>query len=305
MQNCGQVFRYAVATGRAERDPTGDLRGALPPVKEKHHASIKDPKAIGALLRAIDGYQGSLITKCALRLAPLLFVRPGELMTEIETPDLSEMLQIALDGAEDPGTGYAEIPLALTIDGTGRIAVAAEIDFAPVTDVLGPDLAEASLDFGYDGVAPALDDLLQLRVPAGMQVASGGTSVELVGRFDGTEVVRGPRYDRAPPGSVALPGGAAVLVEVEANDGFHTARDRSDAPFSVGEKPPLWASITTPAEGERLVQSQRVFLAGAGYDLEDGVLPGSAVFASGRRTKHDVSKYCSTVCGAFSFGSQT
>src|SRR5215510_10744303 len=46
-QNCGQVFRYAVATGRAERDPTGDLRGALPPVKEKHHASIKDPKAIG------------------------------------------------------------------------------------------------------------------------------------------------------------------------------------------------------------------------------------------------------------------
>lgn len=66
MQNCGQVFRYAVATGRAERDPTGDLRGALPPVKEKHHASIKDPKAIGALLRATDGYQGSLITKCAL-----------------------------------------------------------------------------------------------------------------------------------------------------------------------------------------------------------------------------------------------
>jgi hypothetical protein len=52
MQNCGQVFRYAVATGRAERDPSGDLRGALPPVKEKHHASIRDPKAIGALLRA-------------------------------------------------------------------------------------------------------------------------------------------------------------------------------------------------------------------------------------------------------------
>jgi len=77
MQNCGQVFRYSVATGHAERDPTGDLRGALPPVKEKHHASIKDPKAIGALLRAIDGYQGSLITKCALRLAPLLFVRPA------------------------------------------------------------------------------------------------------------------------------------------------------------------------------------------------------------------------------------
>jgi integrase len=93
MQNCGQVFRYAVATGRAERDPTGDLRGALPPVKEKHHASIKDPKAIGALLRAIDGYEGSLVTKCALRLAPLLFVRPGELRR-------AEWTEFNLDAAE-------------------------------------------------------------------------------------------------------------------------------------------------------------------------------------------------------------
>src|SRR5258708_6693235 len=93
MQNCGQVFRYAVATGRAERDPTGDLRGALPPVKEKHHASIRDPKAIGALLRAIDGYEGSLVTKCALRLAPLLFVRPGELRR-------GEWTEFNLDAAE-------------------------------------------------------------------------------------------------------------------------------------------------------------------------------------------------------------
>jgi integrase len=79
MQNCGQVFRYAVATGRAERDPTGDLRGALPAPKEKHHASIIDPKRIGELLRAIDAYEGFFVTKCALRLAPLVFVRPGEL----------------------------------------------------------------------------------------------------------------------------------------------------------------------------------------------------------------------------------
>jgi integrase len=79
MQNCGQVFRYAVATGRAERDPTGDLRGALPPPKEKHHASIIEPKRIAELLRAIDAYQGYFATKCALRLAPLVFVRPGEL----------------------------------------------------------------------------------------------------------------------------------------------------------------------------------------------------------------------------------
>ncbi len=63
LQNCGQVFRYAIATGRANRDPSADLRGALPPVKPKHHASITDPKAIGEMLRAIDGYQGSLVTK--------------------------------------------------------------------------------------------------------------------------------------------------------------------------------------------------------------------------------------------------
>ena len=79
LQNCGQVFRYAIATGRAERNPAADLKGALPSVKQKHLAAITDPNAIGALLRAIDAYRGSFVTKCALRLAPLVFVRPGEL----------------------------------------------------------------------------------------------------------------------------------------------------------------------------------------------------------------------------------
>lgn len=79
LQNCGQVSRYAIATGRAELDPAADLRGALSPVVKSHHASITDPKAIGALLRSIEGYEGSLVTKCALRLAALVFVRPGEL----------------------------------------------------------------------------------------------------------------------------------------------------------------------------------------------------------------------------------
>jgi integrase len=79
LQNCSQVFRYAIATARAERDPSGDLRGALPPAKGKHFPAITAPKQIGELLRAIDGYRGSLVTKCALRLAPLVFVRPGEL----------------------------------------------------------------------------------------------------------------------------------------------------------------------------------------------------------------------------------
>ena len=79
LQVCGRVFRFAVATGRAERDPSRDLSGALPPTQEKHLASITDPQEVGALLRAIDGYQGAWITRCALRLAPLVFVRPGEL----------------------------------------------------------------------------------------------------------------------------------------------------------------------------------------------------------------------------------
>ncbi len=93
LQNCGQVFRYAIATGRAERNPADDLRGALPPVKEKHLASMTDPKAVASLLRACDGYEGSFVTLCALRLAPLVFVRPGELRK-------AEWTEIDLDKAE-------------------------------------------------------------------------------------------------------------------------------------------------------------------------------------------------------------
>jgi integrase len=91
---CGQVFRYAVATGRAERDPTGDLRGALPPVKkEKHFAAITEPKKVGELMRDIEGYQGSYIVKGAFKLSPLLFVRPGELRK-------MEWAELDLDKAE-------------------------------------------------------------------------------------------------------------------------------------------------------------------------------------------------------------
>lgn len=93
LQNCGQVFRYAVATGRAERDPSGDLRGALPPVRSRRFATITDPKRIGALLRAIEGYEGSFVVRCALKLAPLVFVRPGELRH-------AEWAEIDLEAAE-------------------------------------------------------------------------------------------------------------------------------------------------------------------------------------------------------------
>ncbi|MBR8070068.1 integrase arm-type DNA-binding domain-containing protein [Burkholderia cenocepacia] len=77
--NISQVCRYAVATGRAQRDVTADLRGALPPVQQEHMAALTDPKQVAELLRAIDGYQGTFPVICALRLAPLLFQRPGEL----------------------------------------------------------------------------------------------------------------------------------------------------------------------------------------------------------------------------------
>lgn len=77
--NCGKVFRYAIATGRVQRDIAADLKGALQPLKQVHRAAITDTKKAGELLRAIDGYQGSFVTQCALKLAPLTFVRPGEL----------------------------------------------------------------------------------------------------------------------------------------------------------------------------------------------------------------------------------
>ena len=93
LQNCGQVFRYAVASGYADRDISGDLRGAIPPTKEKHHASVTDPKDVAALLRTIESYAGSFVTMCALRLAPMTFVRPGELRH-------AEWGEIDLDKAE-------------------------------------------------------------------------------------------------------------------------------------------------------------------------------------------------------------
>jgi len=79
LQNCGQIWRYAVATGRVERDITGDLKGALPPAKETHLGAITEPKEIATLLRSIDDYRGGEIVKIALKIIPYLFVRPGEL----------------------------------------------------------------------------------------------------------------------------------------------------------------------------------------------------------------------------------
>ncbi len=90
---CGQVFRYAVATGRAQRNVAADLRGALPPTQVRHLAATTDPKRLAEILRAVEGYRGTLTSRCALRLAPLLFVRPGELRQ-------AEWADVSLEAAE-------------------------------------------------------------------------------------------------------------------------------------------------------------------------------------------------------------
>lgn len=77
--HAGRIFRYAIATGRTTRNPASDLAGALEKTKTKHLASLTEPAEIGLLLRAFDAYSGGVVTTTALKLAPLFFVRPGEL----------------------------------------------------------------------------------------------------------------------------------------------------------------------------------------------------------------------------------
>lgn len=92
-ENISQVMRYAIATGRADRDPCPDLRGALKPATVKHMPTLTKPEDVAELLRSIDGYKGGVIVRAALRLAPLVFVRPGELRT-------AKWTDIDLDRAE-------------------------------------------------------------------------------------------------------------------------------------------------------------------------------------------------------------
>ncbi|MDR1874814.1 MAG: tyrosine-type recombinase/integrase [Synergistaceae bacterium] len=93
MQICGQVFRYAVARGQAERDPSADLRGALPSRKHKHHASLTEPKQVADLLRAMESFQGGVVVECALWFSLLTFARPGEVRH-------AEWTEFDLSGAE-------------------------------------------------------------------------------------------------------------------------------------------------------------------------------------------------------------
>ena len=94
-QYCEAVFTFAISTGIAERNVGADLRGALAPCRATNRPAIIDPKGVAQLLRAIDGYQGSPVTVAALRLAPLVFVRPGELRQ-------AEWAEIDLDASDGP-----------------------------------------------------------------------------------------------------------------------------------------------------------------------------------------------------------
>jgi integrase len=91
--SCGQVFRYGISTGRCERDISHDLHGALNPLVENHFAAATEPAQIAEILRVLDGYKGTSIVQSALRLAPLVFVRPGELRT-------AKWVDVNLDDAE-------------------------------------------------------------------------------------------------------------------------------------------------------------------------------------------------------------
>lgn len=153
-QRVGQVLRYAIATGRAERDVTQDLRGALAPIKPKNHAAITDPAEVGALLRAIDSYRGQPAVEAALKLAPLLFVRPGELRR-------ARWEEFRLSGKEPEWRIPAErmkmreyhvVPLA-------RQAVVILRDLQPVTGPVGlvfPNLRDANRPMSEVALTAAL-----------------------------------------------------------------------------------------------------------------------------------------------------
>jgi integrase len=91
--NCSQVLRYSIATGRCTHNPAGDLRGALPPTNAEHFAAVTEPAQAAALMRALDAYEGTFTVACALRLAPYVFARPGELRK-------AEWADFDLDAAE-------------------------------------------------------------------------------------------------------------------------------------------------------------------------------------------------------------
>jgi integrase len=183
LQLCGQVFRYAVATGRADRDITPDLRGALPPAKGGNFASMTDPKQAAPLLRAIDEYTGSFVVKSALQLAPLVFVRPGELrqaewghinletkewrylVTKTQTPHIVPLSKQAIKILEElhplTGNGRFVFPSARTPNGSRAMS---DVALLAALRRMGFDKTEMTVH-GFRAMARTiLDEVLGFRV---------------------------------------------------------------------------------------------------------------------------------------------
>ena len=182
LQICGQVFRYAVATGRMERDITSDLKGALQPAKGRNFAALTDIKQLAPLLRAIDEYTGSYIVKCALQLAPLVFVRPGELrqaewehfdfkakewrylVTKTNTQHivpLSKQVICILEGIKPlTGNGRFVFPSARTPNGARAMS---DVALLAALRRMGFDKTEMTVH-GFRAIARTiLDEVLQFR----------------------------------------------------------------------------------------------------------------------------------------------
>ena len=182
LQICGQVFRYAVATSRVDRDITPDLRGALPPAKGDHFAAMTDPKQAASLLRAIDIYTGSFVVKSALQLAPLVFVRPSELrqaewahidietkewrylVTKTQTPHIVPLSTKAIDILTNihPLTGHGRFvfPSARTPNGSRAMS---DVAMLAALRRMGFDKTEMSVH-GFRAMARTiLDEVLGFR----------------------------------------------------------------------------------------------------------------------------------------------
>ncbi|HLF97638.1 MAG TPA: site-specific integrase, partial [Methylococcaceae bacterium] len=125
-QTCSQVFRYAVATGRADRNPGQDVTGALPPVKSKHRSAITDEKEVGELMRNIEAYNGTLVTRCALKLSAYTFCRPGEICH-------MEWAEIDVDKAEWRIPAHKMKMRAIHIIPLSRQAIATLEEIRPLT----------------------------------------------------------------------------------------------------------------------------------------------------------------------------
>ncbi len=111
-QTAGMVFRYAIVTGRAERDPSADLKGALKKPIKTNYSAITDVDKVGPLLRMLDGYDGTIVVKTALKLSPLLFLRPGELR-RLEWSEINfERSRIEIPGSKMKGKRDHIVPLS-------------------------------------------------------------------------------------------------------------------------------------------------------------------------------------------------